>query len=94
MAKRKNSEGLDTVATESDKTKKARDKLKKYLESVDGKMTDEALTKKSEEIHRWIGRHAKNRVVLKSKGISLFDENQNPAEKSGQIEELIDELKS
>ena len=82
----------ESIAEESEKTKKARQKLQKFLEGVDGKMTDEALGKKNEEIHRWIGRHAKNRVVLKAKSISLFDENQNPAGHSEQINDLLSEL--
>ena len=65
------------IAEESPKTRKAREKLKKQLEANDKKITPQALERKSIEIHRWIARHAQNRVILKSKSISLFDENQN-----------------
>ena len=71
---------LDTkLVVESDKTKKARDKLKKQFEEIEKQITPEALKQKSLEIHRWIARHAHNRVILKNKNISLFDENQNTA---------------
>ncbi len=76
------------IAGESLKTKKARAKLKEKLDQVDQKMTKQALEKKSGEIHRWIARHASNRVVLKTKTISLFDENSNTAEISQKISVL------
>lgn len=69
------------LASESEKTKKAREKLRKKLESLEQKITPQALERKSLEIQRWISRHAPQRVVLKQK-ISLFDENKNTAEVS------------
>lgn len=78
------------IAEESLKTRKAREKLKKQLEANDKKITPQALEKKSIEIHRWIARHAQNRVVLKSKSISLFDENQNTADISNRISNFFD----
>jgi len=74
-----------TFADESEKTRKAREKLQKKLEALDQKITPQALEEKSVEIHRWIARHAASRIPLKSKGISLFDENQNAAELSKRI---------
>ena len=76
------------IARESLKTKKARAKLQQKLDRIDQKMTKEALDKKSIEIHRWISRHAPNRVVLKTKTISLFDENNNTAQISQKISTL------
>lgn len=81
------------IAEESLKTKKVREKLKKYLESFDQKVTVPALKKKLIEIHRWIERHASQRVVLKEKSISLFDENRNAAEFSQRVGILIEKLK-
>src|ERR1700722_10735202 len=78
------------IAEESLKTRKAREKLKKQLEANDKKITPQALEKKSIEIHRWIARHAHNRVVLKSKSISLFDENQNTADISNRVSNFFD----
>lgn len=81
------------IAEESLKTKKVREKLKKHLESFDQKVTAPALKKKLIEIHRWIERHASQRVVLKEKSISLFDENRNAAEFSQRVGILVKKLK-
>lgn len=81
------------IAEESIKTRKVREKLKKQLESFDQKITAPALEKKLTEIHRWIERHASQRVVLKEKSISLFDENRNAAEFSQRVSTLVEKLK-
>ena len=81
------------IAEESLKTKKVREKLKKHLESFDQKVTAPALKKKLIEIHRWIERHASQRVVLKEESISLFDENRNAAEFSQRVGVLVEKLK-
>ncbi|MEM7175536.1 MAG: hypothetical protein AAF443_06400 [Chlamydiota bacterium] len=81
MRKRNNNQ----LAEESLKTKKIRDKLKRRFALLEKEMTPQALRQKSIEIHRWIARHAAERVVLKSKSISLFDENQNTAKLSHKI---------
>jgi hypothetical protein len=80
------------IAEESSKTRKAREKLKKQLDANDKKITPQALEKKSIEIHRWIARHAQNRVVLKSKSISLFDENQNAADVSNRVSNFVEQI--
>ena len=67
-------------------------KLKKRLGLIEEKITEEALEKKTEEIHRWISKHAKNRVVLKNKSISLFDSNKNTAQMSKKTKKMADEL--
>jgi hypothetical protein len=82
------------IADESPKTKKAREKLKKKLDAADQRMTQQALEKKTIEIHRWIARHARHRVVLRSKNISLFDENQNAAALSSRVASLAEQLRS
>jgi hypothetical protein len=76
------------IAKESEKTRKAREKLKRRLEAIDQKITPHALEKKSIEIHRWIARHAPQRIVLKTKTISLFDENKNTAAISQKISKI------
>lgn len=81
------------IAEESFKTRKAREKLKRQLEGIDQLITPQALEKKTIEIHRWIARHASERVVLRSKAISLFDENQNAAKLSQRIAILAEQLK-
>ncbi len=79
-------------AEESYKTKKVREKLKKHLEKIDSQITQQELNRKIVEIHRWISRHAPNRISLKNKSISLFDENQNAAKSSQKIIGLITQL--
>ncbi len=80
------------VAEESQKTQRAREKLRKQLEAEQQKITAMALEKKSDEIHRWIARYAHQRVPLKSKAISLFDGNQNTAVLSQRILKLAQQL--
>lgn len=79
-------------AVESEKTLRAREKLKKQLESYDRKMTREALEKKTSEIQRWISSRAHNRVALKNKEIALFNENQNAADVSSRISKVAQKL--
>jgi len=81
------------IVDESLKTRKAREKLKRQLEAFDKKVTPQALEKKAIEIQRWIARHAPNRVALKHKSISLFDENQNAAGLSVRVSQLADQIK-
>lgn len=81
------------IAQESPKTVKAREKLKRQLDALDRKITPQALEKKAIEIHRWIARHASNRIVLKNKSICLFDENKNAAELSQRMSQLAENLK-
>ena len=83
-----------SFAQESAKTKRARDKLRKQFEDYEKKITQQALEKKSLEIHRWIARHAHHRVILHTKTISLFDENQNTAKLSQRIVKLAQTLSS
>ena len=83
-----------SLAEESVKTRRAREKLKKQLDAFDKKITPQALEAKATEIHQWIARHAALRVVLKTKGICLFDENQNAAELSQRVVQLADQLKA
>lgn len=81
------------LAEESFKTKRARQKLKKRLASMDAKITKKALEEKTMEIHKWISRHADRRIILKEKNISLFDENQNTVDVSHKISKLAEKLK-
>lgn len=82
------------IAEESLKTKKAREKLKKKLEDQDRQITPQALERKSIEIHNWIAKHAHQRVTLKEKSISLFDENQHAAKLSEKITKVAEQLRS
>jgi hypothetical protein len=88
-----NAEKKKAIAEESQKTKKAREKLKRQLADLEKKITPQALEKKTIEIQRWIARHAQQRIILKNKNISLFDENQNAAKLSGRVGQLAEMLK-
>ena len=79
-------------AEESLKTQKARAKLIRRFGEHEKKITPEELEKKAVEIHRWIARHAPNRVALKAKSISLFDENQNTAKLSRRVAQLAESI--
>ena len=81
------------LADESLKTKKTREKLKKHIQVFDKKLTPHLLKQKNHEIHRWISFNAADRISLKRKDISLFDENQNTAALSQKVSELITHLK-
>ena len=80
------------IAEETEKTIKARNKLKKRLGAIDEQVTEKALEKKADEIHRWISKHATNRVVLKKKSISLFDSNENAAKMSSKLQKMADSM--
>lgn len=80
-------------AKESVKTQKTREKLKKQLDDIERKITADALKETSQEIHRWIARHAHTRVTLKNKNICLFDENQNAAKLSNKVSTIAQRLK-
>jgi lysyl-tRNA synthetase class I len=81
-----------SIAKESDKTQKAREKLKRNLERNDKKVTKEELDKKLKEIYSWIARYSSHRMILKDKHICLFDENQNTAKLSKYVSEMIKKL--
>ncbi|MCH9811363.1 hypothetical protein K0U07_01205 [bacterium] len=80
------------LAKETERTARARNKLKKRLGLMEEKVTDDALEKKADEIHRWISRHANDRVVLKKKSISLFDGNKNAAKLSPKLQKMVDAM--
>ncbi len=81
-----------TLVDESEKTKKVREKLKRRFEELDQKITSSALERKTLEIQRWIDRHAAQRVPLKNKNISLFDENKNAVQCSSKIHEMASKI--
>ena len=75
-----NKDKKKAIVGESFKTKKAREKLKKRLTEMDARVTREALHQKSIEIHRWIARHADQRITLQNKEIALFERSQSAAD--------------
>ena len=81
------------VVDESEKTKKTREKLEKKLKKIESQVTEAAIKRKVHEIQRWIARHASQRVSLKKKSITLFDNNQNSAEVSKRIAGLAHQIR-
>jgi hypothetical protein len=45
-------------------------------------------------MHKWIAKHAGDRVVLRSKSIALFDGNQHAAQMSRKVAILAEQLKT
>jgi predicted DNA-binding helix-hairpin-helix protein len=85
-------ENRRVVAEESERTKKAREKIQGQMERISARITPESLQKKSAEIQDWIARHSNIRETLKDKSITLFAENQNSASYSSRIDQIRKEL--
>lgn len=83
---------FEDLVEESEKTKKLRSKLLQKLVFIDEQVTKTALDRKVHEIHHWISKHASQRILLKNKAISLFDENQNAAKLSSRVRGLMKKL--
>ncbi len=81
------------VAEESSGTKRAREKLKRQFALLDQQITKEALAQSREKIHEAISRRAGERVLLKDKNISLFDENEHAAMGSKKVLQIMNEIK-
>lgn len=81
------------LADESARTQRAREKLRRKLADRERQITPQALEKKMGEIHRWIARHATERVVLKDKAIALFDKNVHAAAVSRTIAKIAGQLR-
>ena len=82
------------IAEESYKTKKTLEKLRKQLEDHQKKITPQALQEKTIEIQQWIARRASQRIVLRDKSISLFDENQNAAKLSQKVAMIAEQIQT
>lgn len=81
-------------AEESKKTQKARKKIQQKIHALNQEITSEHLQKKRIEIHQWIARHSEKRIILNTKALSLFDENQNAAGLSRKIQRIADQLQN
>ena len=82
------------IVEESAKTKKTREKLKRLMARIDSFTTQQAIERKLAEIHRWIARNSVERIPLKSKEISLFDENKHAARVSQRVKNLANVIRS
>ncbi len=82
------------VAQESEKTLKAREKLKSRLKKIDSMVTSQALDEKKDQISDWISRHSWSRETMTEKqDLGLFDKNRNPAPLSKKTEVMKERLK-
>ena len=80
------------LVEESERTKKAREKLKRKLDDLEKRISPHSLEKKIEEIHQWISRNQEHRVRLKKDSFSLFDENKSSADLSTRLQNLFHNL--
>lgn len=81
-----------SLAPESVKTRKAREKLLQQWAKQDSLITVQALSLTVEKIHQWISSNSMYRVVLKNKDIRLFDQNQNAASLSRKIQAIAQRI--
>ena len=82
-----------TKAKNSRQVEKARQKLESQIDEEHQLVTDRTLKKMSHDIKNWISRHNQERIKLKQKDISFFDENQHPAKvHSRYVKHLLQEL--
>ncbi len=70
------------AAPMEEKTIKILEKIKKYYEDIEKRITPKALKETSDKIRSWIARHAPEREVVKTKDFSLFNANRQPAQMS------------
>lgn len=81
-------------AKESSHVKKVRQKLRRQLRDKDRQVNEEALRNMRQIIQRQIARHQSERVDLKAREITLFDENQHSAKTQNKfILNLLKKLK-
>lgn len=81
-------------AKESPQIQKARKKIKQQLAAADKRVNTEALKEMSLLIQRQLARHTAQRINLKSKVVTLFDENKHPAKTESKfVHRLLKQLK-
>lgn len=81
-------------AKESPQVQKARKKIKQQLAAAEKRINDEALKEMRLLIQRQIARHHAERVDLKTKVVTLFDENKHPAQTESKfVNRLLKDLK-
>lgn len=81
-------------AKESPQVAKARRKIKQQLAAAEKRVNAEALREMRLLIQRQIARQSPTRIDLKTKTVTLFDENTHPAKtESKYVQHLLKELK-
>lgn len=82
----------NSFAQESDKTKRAREKLRNRLDLLEKKITEKDLQRAIVDIHERISLYASDRVPLREKSIALFDNNQHPAKSSAKVAKFAQKI--
>jgi len=86
--------GKKDKAKDSAHIRKVREKLERHMAKADKLVNDEALNTMKRLIERQLERTKSQRIDLKSKLVTLFDENQNPAKsESKYVANLMRHLK-
>jgi len=70
---------MSTKAKESPQIQKARKKIKRQLQAADKRINPETLAAMRQLIKLQLARHQPERIALKSRQVTIFDENQHPA---------------
>jgi hypothetical protein len=81
------------IAPESQKTKRAREKLVKQWNEEKELINPKALEKTVEKIHQWIADNAKYRIPIKEKSIKLFNQNKEAARISKKVQVFAERLR-
>lgn len=82
-----------TIAPESIKTKRAREKLLKQWDEEKGRLTPKEIEKTIAKIHKWIADNAKHRIPIKKTSIRLFNQNQEAARISKKVAQLAEKIR-
>lgn len=79
---------------ESRQVKKVREKLEKVLQEEHSHFNKEELNEVKHTIYQWIARHEPERVSIKNKSFTLFDENQHSSPlQSHYVQSLMEDIK-
>jgi hypothetical protein len=88
-----NAKNKRAIAPESQKTRKAREKLLKQWDAEKKQFTPKAIEETVDKIHKWIADNAKHRVPIKEKSIRLFNQNKDAAAISKKVGQIAEKLK-
>ncbi|MBI3508354.1 MAG: hypothetical protein HY069_01780 [Chlamydiia bacterium] len=80
------------IAPESNKTRKARDKLLRQWKQQERLITPQALSETIDKIKNWIAANAPHRAKIERTSLRLFDHNENPAPTSRTIQQKVQQL--
>lgn len=85
---------MTTKAKESAQVRRARQKIQKQIQEADKRINDQELTLMRTVIERQLARHQTERIDLKTKNVTPFDENQHSAKTESRfVSRLLAQLK-